>query len=90
MYTLPPRSAFSSSVGNGLFNSASLDLPFAKTKSLFDATTGSNLVDFTRQSSGTYVGSWADQDGDDEFVASVGGFNGVSLVHIRISRDYGR
>ena len=35
----------------------SLDLPFADQKSLIDATTGSNLVDFTRASSGTYVGS---------------------------------
>jgi hypothetical protein len=57
MYTLPPKARFSSSVGNGLFNSASLDLPFAKTKSLVDATTGANLVDFTRASSGTYVDS---------------------------------
>jgi len=57
MYNIPPRSYFCSSVGNGLFNSASLDLPFAKTKSLVDATTGSNLVNFTRASSGTYVGS---------------------------------
>jgi len=57
MYTLPSKARFSSSVGNGLFNSASLDLHFAKTKSLVDATTGSNLVDFTRASSGTYVGS---------------------------------
>ena len=55
MYTLPPKARFSSSVGNGLFNSASLDLPFAKTKSLVDATTGANLVDFTRQSRATYV-----------------------------------
>jgi hypothetical protein len=57
MYTLPPKARFSSSVGNGLFNSASLDLPFAKTKSLVDATTGAQLVDFTRASSGTYVDS---------------------------------
>ena len=35
----------------------SLDLPFADQKSLIDGTTGSNLVDFTRASSGTYVGS---------------------------------
>ena len=35
----------------------SLDLRFAEDKSLVDATTGSNLVDFTRASSGTYVGS---------------------------------
>jgi hypothetical protein len=35
----------------------SLDLRFASNKSLVDATTGSNLVDFTRASSGTYVGS---------------------------------
>ena len=34
-----------------------LDLNFAQSKSLVDATTGSNLVTFTRQSSGTYVGS---------------------------------
>ena len=33
----------------------SLDLPFADQKSLVDATTGSNLVDFTRASSATYV-----------------------------------
>ena len=35
----------------------SLDLRFAEDKALVDATTGSNLVDFTRASSGTYVGS---------------------------------
>jgi hypothetical protein len=35
----------------------SLDLRFAEDKSLVDATTGSNLVDFTRASSATYVGS---------------------------------
>ena len=35
----------------------SLDLRFADNKSLVDATTGSNLVTFTRASSGTYVGS---------------------------------
>jgi hypothetical protein len=35
----------------------SLDLQFADRKDLVDATTGSNLVAFTRQSSGTYVGS---------------------------------
>jgi len=35
----------------------SLDLRFASNKSLVDAITGSNLVDFTRASSGTYVGS---------------------------------
>jgi hypothetical protein len=35
----------------------SLDLRFADNKSLTDATTGSNLVTFTRASSGTYVGS---------------------------------
>ena len=35
----------------------SLDLRFAEDKSLVDATTGSNLIDFTRASSGTYVGS---------------------------------
>ena len=35
----------------------SLDLQFADSKSLVDATTGSNLVDFARASSGTYVGS---------------------------------
>jgi hypothetical protein len=34
-----------------------LDLQFADRRDLVDATTGSNLVDFTRQSSGTYVGS---------------------------------
>ena len=35
----------------------SLDLRFAENKSLVDATTGQNLVTFTRASSGTYVGS---------------------------------
>jgi hypothetical protein len=35
----------------------SLDLRFAENKSLVDATTGANLVTFTRASSGTYVGS---------------------------------
>jgi hypothetical protein len=35
----------------------SLDLRFAENKSLVDATTGSNLVTFTRASSGTFVGS---------------------------------
>jgi hypothetical protein len=35
----------------------SLDLRFAESKSLVDATTGSNLVTFTRASSGTFVGS---------------------------------
>jgi hypothetical protein len=35
----------------------SLDLRFADNKSLVDATTGQNLVTFTRASSGTYVGS---------------------------------
>jgi len=35
----------------------SLDLNFANSKSLVDATTAQNLVTFTRASSGTYVGS---------------------------------
>jgi len=35
----------------------SLDLRFAKNKSLTDATTGASLVSFTRASTGTYVGS---------------------------------
>jgi hypothetical protein len=35
----------------------SLDLRFASNKSLVDATTGRNIVTFTRASSGTYVGS---------------------------------
>jgi hypothetical protein len=35
----------------------SLDLRFAENKSLVDATTGSQLVTFTRASSGTFVGS---------------------------------
>ena len=35
----------------------SLDLNFAENKSLVDATTGQNLVTFTRASSGTFVGS---------------------------------
>ena len=46
---------------NALWNRAgafpSLDLRFADSKSLVDATTGSNLVTFTRASSGTFVGS---------------------------------
>ena len=49
------------SLGNQLWDLAggrpSLDLPFADNKSLVDATTGANLVDFTRASSATYVGS---------------------------------
>ena len=57
MYNLSPKSRFVSSVGNGLFNSASLDLRFATTKSLVDAATGAQLVTFTRASSGTFVGS---------------------------------
>jgi hypothetical protein len=48
-------------VQNGLWRRAkaapSLDLRFAESKSLVDATTGQNLVTFTRASSGTYVGS---------------------------------
>ena len=40
-----------------IFKQASLDLQFAEKKSLVDATTGQNLVTFTRASSGTYVGS---------------------------------
>jgi hypothetical protein len=48
-------------LGNQLWdlagNRPSLDLPFADNKSLVDATTGANLVDFTRASSGTFVGS---------------------------------
>ena len=47
--------------GNQLWDIAgarpSLDLQFADRKDLVDATTGSNLIDFTRASSGTYVGS---------------------------------
>ena len=47
--------------GNQLWDLAgvppSLDLPFAESKSLVDATTGRNLVTFTRASSGTHVGS---------------------------------
>ena len=48
-------------VRNPLWTSAravpSLDLRFADNKSLVDATTGAQLVTFTRASSGTYVGS---------------------------------
>lgn len=57
MFNIFPKARFSSSVGNGLFNSASLDLDFAKTKSLVDSCTGQNLVTFTRASNGTYVDS---------------------------------
>ena len=45
---------------DNIFATASLDLNFAVNKNLgtlVDATTGSNLIDFTRASSGTYVGS---------------------------------
>ena len=38
-------------------NAPSLDLNFADSKSLVDATTGANLVAFTRASSGTYIDS---------------------------------
>ena len=55
-YALTPSWA-----GNELWRRArtvpSLDLRFADNKSLVDATTGQNLVTFTRASSGTYVGS---------------------------------
>ena len=48
-------------VQNSLWTAAravpSLDLRFADNKSLVDATTGQNLVTFTRASSGTFVGS---------------------------------
>jgi hypothetical protein len=48
-------------VRNSLWTAAravpSLDLRFADNKSLVDATTGQNLVTFTRASSGTFVGS---------------------------------
>jgi hypothetical protein len=48
-------------LGNQLWdlagNRPSLDLPFADNKSLVDATTGAQLVTFTRASSGTYVNS---------------------------------
>jgi len=48
-------------LGNQLWdlagNRPSLDLPFSDTKSLVDTTTGKTLVDHTRASSGTYVGS---------------------------------
>lgn len=48
-------------LGNQLWdlagNRPSLDLRFADDKSLVDATTGTNLVQFTRASNGTYVGS---------------------------------
>ena len=48
-------------VQNSLWTAAravpSLDLRFAENKSLVDATTGAQLVTFTRASSGTFVGS---------------------------------
>jgi hypothetical protein len=48
-------------VRNSLWTAAravpSLDLRFAENKSLVDATTGAQLVTFTRASSGTFVGS---------------------------------
>ena len=40
-----------------IFKQASLDLRFADNKSLVDATTGAQLVTFTRASSGTFAGS---------------------------------
>lgn len=60
--TLALRDAgFLVSTTNELWNKAgafpSLDLRFAENKSLVDATTGQNLVTFTRASSGTFVGS---------------------------------
>jgi hypothetical protein len=45
------------SIGSAAFKNASLDLKFADNKSLVDAITGSNLVTFTRASTGTFVGS---------------------------------
>ena len=41
----------------GLFRSSSLDLRFAKKKTLADRVSGSNLITFSRASSGTYVDS---------------------------------
>ena len=41
----------------GLFRSASLDLRFADKKTLTDRVSGTNLITFSRASSGTYVGS---------------------------------
>jgi len=59
--TLSRTISTSRGLGNQLWdlagNRPSLDLPFADNKSLVDATTGTNLVTFTRASSGTYVGS---------------------------------
>jgi hypothetical protein len=60
--------------GDSIFATSSLDLNFAKHKNLgtiVDATTGANLVDFTRASSGTYVDSEGrDSHGDDELAAA--------------------
>jgi len=51
----------SSGLGNQLWDLSgtrpSLDLPFSDTKSLVDTTTGTTLVNHTRASSATYVGS---------------------------------
>jgi len=59
--TLSRTISTSRGLGNQLWdlagNRPSLDLPFADNKSLVDATTGQNLVTFTRASSGTYVDS---------------------------------
>jgi hypothetical protein len=58
MFILPHLKGLTAgNIGSAAFKSASLDLKFADNKSLTDAITGSNLVTFTRASSGTYVGS---------------------------------
>ena len=58
MFILPHLKGLTAgNIGSAAFKSASLDLKFADNKSLTDAITGSNLVTFTRASSGTFVGS---------------------------------
>ena len=58
MFILPHLKGLTAgNIGSAAFKSASLDLKFADNKSLTDAITGSNLVTFTRASSGTFVDS---------------------------------
>ena len=58
MFILPHLKGLTAgNIGSAAFKSASLDLKFADNKSLTDAITGSNLVTFTRASSGMFVDS---------------------------------
>ena len=58
MFILPHLKGLTAgSIGSAAFKNAALDLNFASNKSLIDSISGSNLVTFTRASSGTFVGS---------------------------------